>query len=375
MAKTITVKCQSCQCPTRVDLQSNYSACIWCNAPCNTECKQLKQSEFCEKCNRNIGESICSVCSHGKSQGKNIKKVARTTEAVDYVKRAMLVGPYISWQHFNQDIIDFSDSIKGKGYDAVIGVPRSGMVVASQMSIRLGVPLYSLGEFGPIYLGGGLRVRRRNAELPQPKNALLVEDSTASGYSFKEAVGWMGDAMFEWNVKKAAIYATQSQLQNLNEWHRELELPHWFEWNLLWNKFVMENWKVGVDFDGILCPDFTPEQDDDGWRYLDAMKKARCLVPGGTHIYAIITARLEKYRPWTEDWLRKHDITYDHLIMGPWEDLEQRARFCLGSYKAEHCEKLDVGMFVESCPHQSHIIKSKRHQPVLCPALGGSIAK
>ena len=95
----------------------------------------------------------------------------------------------------------------------------------------------------------------------------------------------------------------------------------------------------------------------------------------GTHIYAIITARLEKYRPWTEDWLRQHGITYDNLVMGPWVDKEERAKFCLGTYKADHCERLGIGMFVESCPVQSQIIKARRYQPVLCPALGGSIAK
>ena len=317
----------------------------------------------CEKCGSK-GFGICTNCT----------SYSPVPREINYRERSMLIGPYISWQQFNQDILDFSDSIKGKGYDAVIGVPRSGMVVASQMSIRLGVPLYSLGECGPIYLGGGLRVRRRS-ESPEPRKALLVEDSTASGYSFKEAVAWMDETMQSWNVHKAAIYATESQLPNLNEWHRELELPHWFEWNLLWNKFVMENWKVGVDFDGILCPDFTPGEDDDGWRYLDAIKKSRCLVPAGTHIHAIITARLEKYRPWTEEWLEKHGVTYKHLVMGKWATKEERANHCLGSYKARECDKLDVGLFVESCPVQSQVIKNLRPHPVLCPALGGSIAK
>jgi hypothetical protein len=248
------------------------------------------------------------------------------------------------------------------------------MVVASQMSIRLGVPLYSLGEYGPIYLGGGLRVRRRS-ESPDPIKALLVEDSTASGYSFKEAVAWMDETMQSWNVHKAAIYATESQLPNLNEWHRELELPHWFEWNLIWNQVVMQGLKVGVDFDGILCPDFAPDEDDDGWKYLEKMKNTRCLVPQGAHIYAIITARMEKYRPFTEDWLRKHGITYQHLIMGKWESNEEREQYCMGTYKAEHCDKLGVGMYIESCPRQAKVIKSLRSHAVLCPALGGSIAK
>lgn len=373
MAETLTVSCKYCFSPTRVSVDGSPSPCVWCNELNDADSFRVKSSKRCEKCATEIGNGFCPRCS--KPGTTNYAGGTVTGKAnVDYRKRSILIGPYISWGQFNADILDFADSIKGKGYDAVIGVPRSGMVVASQMSIRLGIPLYSLGEFGPIYLGGGLRVRRRG-ESTEPKKALLVEDSTASGHSFLEAENWMDEAMQEWNVGKAAIYAVPGQIDELAEYHRELELPHWFEWNLLWNKWMMDQWKIGVDFDGILCPDFTPEQDDDGWRYLDAMKKARCLVPAGTHIYAIITARLEKYRPWTEDWLRKHEITYDNLIMAPWEDAEQRKRFCLGTYKAEHCQKLEVGMFVESCPHQSHIIKSKRHQPVLCPALGGSIAK
>ena len=373
MAKALTVSCKYCFSPTRVLASGGKSKCVWCGQPNDKDSFRVKQSDRCEKCASKIGDGLCPRCCKEKS-GDYAGTETKGKYNVDYRKRSVLIGPYISWMQFNQDILDFSDSIKGKGYDAVIGVPRSGMVVASQMSIRLGVPLYSLGEYGPVYLGGGLRVRRRG-EAVDPKKALLVEDSTASGHSFLEAEKWMGEGMDDWSVHKAAIYAVPGQLSELSEYHRELDLPHWFEWNLLWNKWIMDEWKIGVDFDGILCPDFTPEQDDDGWRYLDAMKKARCLVPAGTHIYAIITARLEKYRPWTEDWLRKHDITYDHLIMGPWIDSDDRRKFCLGSYKAEHCQKLEVGMFVESCPHQSHIIKSKRHQPVLCPALGGSIAK
>lgn len=374
MAKVLTVSCKYCFCPTRVFSNGTKVPCVWCKEENDNSSFKVRTSDRCEKCADKVGDKLCKRCSSPSGYVEGDRTVAKGKEVVDFRKRSMLIGPYISWDQFNRDIIDFSDSIKGKGYDAVIGIPRSGLAVASQMSIRLGLPLYSLGEYGPIYLAGGLRVRRRGEEI-EPKKALLVEDSTASGHSFAEAEKWMGELMTKWGVGRAAIYTVPGQIEYLAEYHRELDLPHWFEWNLLWNKWIMDQWKVGVDFDGILCPDFTPEQDDDGWRYLDAMKNARCLVPQGTHIYAIITARLNKYRPWTEDWLRDHGITYDHLIMAPWEDPHERSMNCIGSYKAEHCESLGVGMFVESCPVQSQIIRDKRYQPVLCPALGGSIAK
>ncbi len=371
MAKFLSVFCNHCGKPTRIEKSSSFSPCIWCKEIVEKGCRALPLSNKCEKCGIAIGDNSCDRCA---GNGTALKLRTEGEFKTEFKKKSLLIGPYISWQQFNQDILDFSDSLKGKGYDAVIGVPRSGMVVASQMSIRLGVPLYSLNEYGPIYLGGGLRVRKRQ-NFGDPKNALLVEDSTASGYSIREAVKWMGDAMQEWKVNTAAVYTTDSQKANLSIYHRVINLPHWFEWNLIWNRFLMDQLNVGVDFDGILCPDFTTEQDDDGWRYLEAMKNAKCLVPAGTHIHAIITARLEKYRPWTQEWLKKHGITYNHLVMGNWQTKDERSTQCIGSYKAEKATQLDAKMFVESCPLQAKIIKSKSDVAVLCPALGGSIAR
>lgn len=363
MAEVKIIQCLSCGRVTR--LQGNENPCVWCGE-LNTYIEGMSvfsDSGKCEKCNNPV-DGLCKVCKPNSSYYASFVSP----------KREMFIGPYITWDQFNKDILDFSDSLKGKGYDAIIGVPRSGLVVASQMSIRMGLPLYSIGEYGPISLSGGLRVRRRQSSEKHEK-AILVEDSTASGHSLSEAEKWMDSLMDEWNVHKCAVYSTKAQTSNLSHWHRELELPHWFEWNLIWNQVLMSDLKVGVDFDGILCPDFTSEQDDDGWRYLDAMKRQRCCVPSGTHIHAIITARLEKYRKVTDEWLVKHGISYRHLIMGHWDTKEDREKDCVATYKTFHCNRLDVGMFIESCPEQAKIIKSKRIHPVLCPALGGSISR
>jgi len=364
MAEIKVIQCKQCKSLTRVPSDRN-ALCVWCKEDVAYAQGMMTYADSgrCEKCGKDV-IGICKGCKPGEPTYVN----------VDPRARQLLVGPYITWDQFNKDIVDFSDSLKGKGYDAVIGVPRSGLVVASQMSIRMGLPLYSIGEYGPIYLGGGLRVRKRKPS-SNPEKALLVEDSSASGSSIREAIKWMDDAFSEWGTKTAAIYCTEKQLPHIDETYRTLELPHWFEWNLIWNQVVMQGLKVGVDFDGILCPDFAPDEDDDGWKYLEKMKNIRCLVPQGTHVYAIITARMEKYRPFTEDWLRKHGITYQHLIMGKWESNEERQQHCMGTYKAEHCDKLGVGMYIESCPRQAKVIKSLRSHAVLCPALGGSIAK
>lgn len=371
MAKVLTVSCKHCLLPTRVDASGSAAKCVWCQKQVDSTCRVVKSKPTCEKCDKHIGDDFCDDCANGQTP-KNTSTVAKGSRAVAFRKQSDLIGPYISWEQFNKDILEFADQLKGKGYDAVIGVPRSGMIVATQMSVRLGIPLYCVTEFGPVYLGGGLRVRRRIEDLPDPKKALLVEDSSASGFSFREAEKWMDESMSFWNVKKACLYVTRCQLKSVSEYFRQLELPHWFEWNLLWNQVIMRDRKVAVDFDGILCDDFTSEQDDDGWRYLDALKNMRCLVPQGTHLHAIITARLEKYRPWTEDWLRNHGVTFKHLIMGQWANKEEREKDCIAAYKAKNCVQVHAGMFIESDANQAKSMKQLIDIPILCPNLGGS---
>lgn len=85
-----------------------------------------------------------------------------------------------------------------------------------------------------------------------------------------------------------------------------------FEWSLLRSPLVG---RMCFDLDGILCADCPPEDDDDGPRYRRFLQTAAPQLRPAGRLRAIVTARLEKYRPETEAWLARHGIACDRLVM------------------------------------------------------------
>jgi hypothetical protein len=91
----------------------------------------------------------------------------------------------------------------------------------------------------------------------------------------------------------------------------------------------------------------------------------------------IVTARIEQYRPQTEEWLRRHGVSVDELVMAPWGSLAERNRHDVAAWKAEHYRRflkrrhaLKPPLFIESCPHQAARIARLSGGLVVCPAAG-----
>jgi hypothetical protein len=86
-------------------------------------------------------------------------------------------------------------------------------------------------------------------------------------------------------------------------------------------------------------------------------------------IYRTTTARLEKWRPQTEDWLCRHGIVWKELAMGPWPSLESRRRDKdIDKFKAYVLAHSSCYGFVESDVRQAKSIMQIARKPVLCPA-------
>src|SRR5690606_15176720 len=114
----------------------------------------------------------------------------------------------------------------------------------------------------------------------------------------------------------AAVYVNPFARVKPDVWVRDLPWPHLLEWNLF-NSVLSPS--MAVDFDGILCHDCPPQDDDDGPRYARFLREVQPLyVMRKTVVQLIVTARLEKYRPQTLDWLARHGIAVKTLVMGPW---------------------------------------------------------
>jgi uncharacterized HAD superfamily protein len=76
---------------------------------------------------------------------------------------------------------------------------------------------------------------------------------------------------------------------------------------------------------------------------------------------------LEKYRNYTEQWLKAHGVTYEHLELLPFETKAERVAWGQhGKYKGEDYAKSNSYLFIESSREQAKIIAEISHKPVLC---------
>lgn len=251
--------------------------------------------------------------------------------------------------------------------DLIVGVPRSGMLAATAVSLLLHKPLTDLASFidGRVYRGLSRRPGlKEDGTAVDYKSVLIVDDSIFSGRALQEVRGLLGDGSIGRRIRYAAVYG-------LSAHHPEVDLileicpePRVFEWN------VMGHWSLGfscVDLDGVLCVDPTQDENDDAERYIEFIKSARVLNAPRYRINSIVTSRLEKYRNDTERWLRENKIDYGKLYMLDLPSAEERRRRGVhAQFKGDiFSSRKDCLLFIESETYQAEIIRAASGKSVL----------
>ena len=136
---------------------------------------------------------------------------------------------------------------------------------------------------------------------------------------------------------------------------------------------------MAMDFDGILCNDCQPGQDDDGDRYLDFITNAKPLyLPRKVSVPLVITARIEKYREPTLQWLSRHRIQVQSLVMHPASTLRERQQDDIAAWKANkylewnnsHIPTPPPNAYIESDDRQACTISKLSKLLTICPASG-----
>jgi hypothetical protein len=144
------------------------------------------------------------------------------------------------------------------------------------------------------------------------------------------------------------VYAGGDGLRIVDGFAVPIELPHFFEWNLLHNGVILTQCKAAFDMDGVFCEDCPSDCDDDGPRYLDWMRRVKPMQWNIEYeVERIITARREVYREQTLDWLKRHGVRVKELTMFP-GTFEDRSRTNIGAWKADMLCQQPCGLFVES---------------------------
>ena len=253
------------------------------------------------------------------------------------------------------------------GADAIVAVARSGLLPASIVAVTLQRPLWCVSQAsGVSFVGHGSRLR---GDRTLPRSVVVIDDTAYHGTAMRDAVAKVRKFFPKSQVKTAVVYAHPRGRPALDYCHAIYGGPHYLEWNFFNGPF---DGRAAYDLDGIICHDPTTEDDDDGPRYARFLRAARPLyLPRRSPVAAIVTARPESARAATVEWLARHGVRFERLVMrgfprpAPADWLATIADFKAREFVAVGCE-----LFVESCPALANEIARRSRRPVLCPALG-----
>ncbi|WP_144797963.1 phosphoribosyltransferase family protein [Halorubrum depositum] len=248
--------------------------------------------------------------------------------------------------------------------DLIVGIPRSGLLVANLLCLYLDVPMTDVDglcegdliDTGDRYDG--------DRTIRDVDSVLVVDDSVRSGGQMTETRERLEAHDFPFDVSYGAIYVSPWGHEYVDHWVEVVPTPRVFEWNVMHHPMLQYSC---VDIDGVLCRDPTPEENDDGERYREFLADVEPNVVPNQRIGHLVTSRLEQYRPETERWLDEHGIRYDSLVM---MDLpSKRARQERGNHarhKADAYDSTDAPLFIESDPRQAAAISRRTGKPVFC---------
>lgn len=242
-------------------------------------------------------------------------------------------------------------------YDLVVGIPRSGSLVAHILALKLGKPVTT-----PDLLYEKRYWMSPRAEgVPEYKRILLVDDSISKGEKFQENLAKVRSIHSGWEVTTGALIVTPEAKHLVDMYYAEIPKPRLFEWNMLHVKRGV----LASDLDGVICENCPPGVDVDDARYAAWIQTAKPYLMPTFEIDVILSSRLERYRRETEEWLARYDVRYRELVL--WDIGSKReARGKHAQHKIEKLLRIKPEMFWESSLVQAREIWRTTKIPTLC---------
>lgn len=251
--------------------------------------------------------------------------------------------------------------------DLVVGIPRSGTLVANIIALYLNLPFTDIDNYinnGVLRVGNTRKCENWIKSFHEAKKVLVVDDSISTGQAMKEAKEQLRNAGLDCKCIYLAVYALETNIHMVDIFFEICHMPRMFEWN------YMHHWALEyacVDIDGVLCEDPSYFENDDGNRYYEFIRNAKPKFIPTKKIGYIVTTRLEKYRKETEEWLKKYNIQYEHLIMVDLPSGKDRLKqLNHGLFKAEVFKKTNCSIFIESNYEQAIEICKNSGKQVFC---------
>ena len=193
-----------------------------------------------------------------------------------------------------------------KDIDAVVGIPRRGLLYANLIAMELGKPLSTPDKLmrGEFWMSAQNPVNK----LFSYNKILLVDDSTETGKQMIATSEMLQKAFPGLVIKTAVLYL--GPYRKIDYYYYKIPKRLGTEYEIALMHGGCGRHPLGTDLDGVLCND-VPEGISDEEHYRKALAYR---IPKGK-IEFIATGRLEEYRRDTELWLDEHNVNYDNLYM------------------------------------------------------------
>lgn len=249
--------------------------------------------------------------------------------------------------------------------DLIVGVPRSGLMAGMLVALQKNLPITDLDGLREDRIKATGTTRPRAdwiSSVAEARHILVVDDSISTGEALARARAEVQALSLPARVTYLAVIALPTNFRAPDLYFKIVNHPRLFEWN------YMHHWALKhacVDIDGVLCPDPGLRDNDDGPRYQRFLEQAPPRLLPTKPVGMIVTSRLEKYRAATEDWLARHGVEYDQLVMLQGMTAEERRRSGgHARFKAEVFRQSPHSVFIESDYEQAVEICRLAGRPV-----------
>lgn len=283
---------------------------------------------------------------------------------------------FVSFAELTQDVSHWIDQKpQWRELAGVVGIPRSGMLPATMIALRLNLPLADLesfmaqgGRFYPARHGRSGNYAPLSAERTR---ILLVDDSVSAGATMEWAFGELARMRLPWQFDFAAVYGPTDREYEGVAHYRRVPSPRMFEWNWTRSAYLDD---AMLDFDGVLCVDPEPIITGDRSLYERWLRDAQPLHIPLRRFRAVVSARLERYRDVSERWLHNNNVSCADLYLINATEEEREAGDLYWKHKAHHYGNSASPLFVESCPVQAEKIHAATGKVVMAPPQYGKPA-
>jgi orotate phosphoribosyltransferase len=274
---------------------------------------------------------------------------------------------YISYAQLVRDCAELARSLPL--VREMAGVPRSGLIPASLIALELNLPMISVESLlSPEPLTIPIP-RRGYGRRVLDGSVLVVDDTCASGRQVDHL-----RKRIRQPVQFAAIYVENRPTIAVDFYHSKLpDFAQFYEWTMFHddtNRFLL------TDLDGVLCDDWTGGHEDQHEAgYLDFLNNVSPRRISTIPLNGIVTNRLNRHRPQTEAWLKRHGIQYGKLIMSPYDTFPERDRAndAVNLKTRAYLADSTLRLFVESDDRQAQEIARRTGRPVFSVARNGLV--